>query len=144
MKTLLLALVGPGKTPGTREGSIRGLVGVGKEAVRKGLVRGGGARVIGNECTGSQKTEERALSGAVMVCSFNALLMSSNSRVINKDALKILQPPSDGMTESLDTSSPIYTRLRELLGEYFAERVAVDAAWAQELIGGGVSDGYDS
>jgi transcription initiation factor TFIID subunit 6 len=50
MKTLLLALISPGKSKGTREGAIRGLVGVGKEAVRKGLVEGGGAKVVGSEC----------------------------------------------------------------------------------------------
>lgn len=49
MKTLLLALISPGKSQGTREGAIRGLVGVGKEAVRKGLVEGGGAKVVGAE-----------------------------------------------------------------------------------------------
>lgn len=50
MKTLLLALISPGKGKGTREGAIRGLMGVGKEAVRKGLVEGGGAKVVGSEC----------------------------------------------------------------------------------------------
>jgi len=49
MKTLLLALISPGKSHGTREGAIRGLVGVGKEAVRKGLVEGGGAKVVAAE-----------------------------------------------------------------------------------------------
>lgn len=49
MKTLLLALISPGKSKGTREGAIRGLMGVGKEAVRKGLVDGGGVRVVGSE-----------------------------------------------------------------------------------------------
>jgi len=49
MKTLLLALISPGKSSGTREGAIRGLVGVGKEAVRKGLVEGGGAKVVAAE-----------------------------------------------------------------------------------------------
>lgn len=50
MKTLLLALISPGKSKGTREGAIRGLMGVGKEAIRKGLVEGGGAKVVGSEC----------------------------------------------------------------------------------------------
>ena len=49
MKTLLFALISPGKSRGTREGAIRGLMGVGKEAIRKGLVEGGGAKVVGNE-----------------------------------------------------------------------------------------------
>ena len=50
MKTLLLALISPTKSKGTREGAIRGLIGVGKEAVRKGLVESGGAKVVGSEC----------------------------------------------------------------------------------------------
>lgn len=68
MKTLLLALISPGKSHGTREGAVRGLMGVGKEAVRKGLVDAGGARVVANECPGSN-IEELALLNAVMVCS---------------------------------------------------------------------------
>ena len=55
MKTLLLALISPGKCHGTREGAIRGLVGVGKEAVRKGLVEGGGAKVVAAECGGAER-----------------------------------------------------------------------------------------
>jgi transcription initiation factor TFIID subunit 6 len=49
MKTLLLALISPGKTEGTREGAVWGLVGVGKEAVRKGLIEGGGAKLVESE-----------------------------------------------------------------------------------------------
>ena len=50
MKTLLLALLSNGKSQNTREGAVRGLMGVGKEAVRKGLVEGGGAKVIARLC----------------------------------------------------------------------------------------------
>jgi transcription initiation factor TFIID subunit 6 len=64
MKTLLLALISPGKSKGTREGAIRGLVGVGKEAVRKGLVEGGGAKVVGSECLNG---ESGPLVDSVMV-----------------------------------------------------------------------------
>lgn len=56
MKTLLLALISPGKSKGTREGAIRGLMGVGKEAIRKGLVEGGGAKVVGSECIMGEKS----------------------------------------------------------------------------------------
>lgn len=49
MKTLLLALISPDRSQGTREGAIRGLVGVGKEAVRKGLVECGGAKAVASE-----------------------------------------------------------------------------------------------
>ena len=51
MKTLLVALVSPEKSKGTREGAVRGLTGVGREAVRKGLIEAGGTRLIGDECT---------------------------------------------------------------------------------------------
>lgn len=64
MKTLLLALISPSKSPGTRHGAIQGLVGVGKEAVRKGLVESGGAKVIGSECEAHPE-----LADSVMVCS---------------------------------------------------------------------------
>jgi len=50
MKTLLITFISSDKSKGTREGAIRGLVGIGKEAVRKGLVDGGGVKVVGSEC----------------------------------------------------------------------------------------------
>jgi hypothetical protein len=65
MKTLLLALISAGKSKGTREGAIRGLIGVGKEAVRKGLIEGGGAMIVGSECFPG---EAGPLVNAVMVC----------------------------------------------------------------------------
>lgn len=74
MKTLLLALISPGKSHGTREGAIRGLVGVGKEAVRKGLVEGGGAKVVGAEWESGEGGRSAGLVNSVMVrlgtCSF--------------------------------------------------------------------------
>jgi transcription initiation factor TFIID subunit 6 len=54
MKTLLLALISVEKSKGTRAGAIRGLVGVGKEAIAKGLVEGGGAKVVGSECVNGE------------------------------------------------------------------------------------------
>ncbi|KAF8074017.1 TATA box binding protein associated factor-domain-containing protein [Lyophyllum atratum] len=71
MKTLLLALISPGKSKGTREGAIRGLLGVGKEAVRKGLVEGGGAKVVESECRIGG--ESGALINSVMVCHMSFL-----------------------------------------------------------------------
>ena len=67
MKTLLLALISPGKSHGTREGAIRGLVGVGKEAVRKGLVEGGGAKVVGAEWESGEGGRSTGLVNSVMV-----------------------------------------------------------------------------
>ena len=64
MKTLLVALISPGKSKGTREGAVRGLVAVGKEAVRKGLIEGGGAKLIGSECSPG---DTNPVVGAVLV-----------------------------------------------------------------------------
>jgi len=66
MKTLLVALISSDKSKGTREGAIRGLVGIGKEAVRKGLVEGGGVKVVGSECSSG---ETGPLVESVMVSS---------------------------------------------------------------------------
>ena len=69
MKTLLLALISPGKSTGTREGAIRGLVGVGKEAVRKGLVEGGGAKVVAAEWESAGRPTHSTLINSVVVSS---------------------------------------------------------------------------
>jgi len=50
MKTLLVALISSDKSKGTLEGAIRDLEEIGKEAVRKGLVEGGGVKVVGSKC----------------------------------------------------------------------------------------------
>ncbi|EKM79555.1 hypothetical protein AGABI1DRAFT_74664, partial [Agaricus bisporus var. burnettii JB137-S8] len=119
MKTLLLALISPGKSRGTREGAVRGLMGVGKEAVRKGLVDAGGARVIANEYTGTS-AEEQALLEAVT------------------EALQVLRPMTE-MSDSLDSGNEedaaIARRLQEAIGDQFAGRVAVDRVWAREVLG---------
>ncbi|KAJ3712966.1 TATA box binding protein associated factor-domain-containing protein [Lentinula raphanica] len=132
MKTLLLALISPGKSKGTREGAIRGLIGVGKEAVRQGLVESGGAKVVGIEVQQEMGNvvEDEALKKAVM------------------DALHVLRPPSDSeMSDSLNLSDEadlqVDTRLHDVLGEYFALYVGRDAAWAKAIIGGNLNDGLD-
>ena len=74
MKTLLLALISSGKTEGTREGAIRGLVGVGKEAVRKGLVDGGGAKLVESEF--QDPNEHGAVLNSVLVNTIRILSYS--------------------------------------------------------------------
>jgi transcription initiation factor TFIID subunit 6 len=113
MKTLLVALVSPDKARGTRDGAVRGLAGVGKEAVRRGLVDAGGARVVGSEL---MPGEEGGLGDAVI------------------DALKMLHPPSSNPTP-VDPSSDLYTRLQEVMGDYFSDRLAGDHEWAEGILG---------
>ncbi|KIK64009.1 hypothetical protein GYMLUDRAFT_427095 [Collybiopsis luxurians FD-317 M1] len=123
MKTLLLALISPGKSKGTREGAIRGLIGVGKEAVRKGLVDSGGAKVVGSEVENDMEwAENEVLIKAVM------------------DALRVLHPPSDSeMTDSLNLANEAdlqtSMQLHEILGDFFAGKVEGDAAWARAILG---------
>lgn len=111
----------PPKPLGTREGAIRGLIGIGKEAVRKGILEGGGARIVGEEITASGGEGVNSVVEAVMM------------------ALDTLQPPS-GMPETLDPSreedGKLITQLHDLLGDFFASRVVSrgDRGWAAGLV----------
>jgi len=110
MKTLLLALLAPERGPGTRLGALRGLIGVGKEAVRKGILDAGGARALG---------AEPGVVGAVF------------------EALEVLHPPSErpvplNLGDADDAR--IAERLRDSLGDFFAERLMGDAAWARGVL----------
>ncbi|PCH39838.1 TAF-domain-containing protein [Wolfiporia cocos MD-104 SS10] len=118
MKTLLLALISPGKSRNTREGAIRGLVGIGKEAVRKGLVEGGGAKVVGSECMPGQEGE---LVDSVM------------------DALQVLHPSSMApvpLDEADEQDAAVVRQLKEVLGDFFAEKLMADSAWARAILAG--------
>ncbi|KAI0917176.1 hypothetical protein AcW1_007560 [Taiwanofungus camphoratus] len=120
MKTLLLALIQPGKSRGTREGAIRGLVGVGKEAVRKGLVDGGGAKVVGSECLPGE-TGPSSISDTVM------------------DAFKVLHPPSTApvsLDSKNDQDANVIKQMQDVLGEFFTERLLSDAVWARGILAG--------
>ena len=64
MKTLPLALVSIGERKGTREGVIRSLAGVGRDAVRKVLINGHGAKGVARE---SQVPGYDSLAGTVIV-----------------------------------------------------------------------------
>jgi len=118
MKTLLVALIGPNKSKQTREGAVQGLMGVGKEAVRKGLVEGGGARVIGNE---SSQPENSPVVSAVM------------------DAFRMLSTPSTqprALNPSDSTDAGLISELRITLGDFFMDRVSRDAEWAKDILHG--------
>ncbi|KLO08552.1 TAF-domain-containing protein [Schizopora paradoxa] len=116
MKTLLVALISPGKGKGTREGAVRGLIGVGKEAVRKGLLEGGGAKLIGSECSSG---EASPVVGAVL------------------DALRLLAPSSAQprpLSPQNQEDVSVMTSLAALLGPFFAARVAPDGEWGRTIL----------
>ncbi|KAH8100857.1 transcription initiation factor TFIID complex subunit [Cristinia sonorae] len=118
MKTLLLALISDGKSKGTREGAIRGLMGVGKEAIRKGLVEGGGAKVVGNELT---MGETGSIVDSVMA------------------AFQVLHPASSTpvpLDKNSQDDSDVVAQLRDTLGDFFARKLLHDGAWARGVITG--------
>lgn len=139
MKTLLLALISPGKSMGTREGAVRGLMGVGKEATRKGLVESGGVRVIGDELETESGTE--SIVGAVFVRGF---LLYCFPFTLDKDdlqdALIFLRSPSPAppvpLEHDSDTEKATVDRLRETFGDYFARRIMNDGDWAKAILSG--------
>jgi len=112
---------GTPKPLGTREGAIRGLVGIGKEAVRKGVLEGGGARAVGEECAAS---DDECVDGVV-----DAIMM----------ALQTLSPGSD-MPEALDRNREedveLIARLTDMLGDFFASKVVTrgDRAWVTGIV----------
>ncbi|KAI6044858.1 TATA box binding protein associated factor-domain-containing protein [Pisolithus marmoratus] len=114
MKTLLVALLAPPKPLGTREGAIRGLIGIGKEAVKKGILEGGGARIVGEEITASRGEGASGVVEAVMM------------------ALDTLQH----WIPSREEDEKLIGQLRDLLGEFFASRVISrgDRGWAASLV----------
>ncbi|KAJ7578180.1 transcription initiation factor TFIID complex 60 kDa subunit [Mycena floridula] len=119
IKVLLFALISPEKgSAGTREGAVRGLMGVGKEAVRKGLLENGGAKIVSSEYLKTGESE--SLVDSVV------------------EALEVLKPWS-AMVENLDESNPadaeVLVRLRDVLGDFFADRLTGDAAWARAVLG---------
>ncbi|KAH9949792.1 transcription initiation factor TFIID complex subunit [Amylocystis lapponica] len=123
MKTLLLALISQGKSRGTREGAIRGLMGVGKEAVRKGLVEGGGAKVVGSECYAG---EMGSLADSVMVRLQDALLFMLHPRSADPVPLDV----------GLEADGSAIAQVREVLGDFFAQRLVGDSAWVRGILAG--------
>lgn len=133
MKTLLLGLLGPNKAKGTREGAVMGLVAVGKEAVRKGLIGLGGAKHIGNELVtamstgrvrdmiGSEGLREEVLRALRMMCGL----------LEEKGMDRMMVPLEEGNEEDGELGG----RLREAVGEYFAERVWGDKVWVKAILG---------
>jgi len=126
---------------------------VGKEAVRKGLVDGGGARVVGRLWERVQgvgggsmmhEEEEEEASPEEVQGLVNSVM----------DALRALKPSSQSTSQSMsmDTSSPlnptsnaadahVHDKLVDVLGSYFANQVAGagdGAGWAREILGLGL------
>ncbi|KAI8978714.1 transcription initiation factor TFIID complex subunit [Trametes punicea] len=116
VKTLIVGLIGEGKSRSTREGAIRGLMGIGKEAVRQGLVKHQGAKVVGDEC---MPGESSPLVDLVI------------------EGLKMIHPPSTHpvpLNPDSSADASVIEELRTVLGSFFAERVIGDSAWARGIL----------
>lgn len=135
MKTLLVGLVGINKAKGTREGAVMGLTAVGKEAVRQGLLGKNGAKVIGNELTaakgtgrirdviGSEGLREEVLRALRMMCGLEEEGGASMDRMMI------------GLEDRSEEDRELDRRLRDVLGDYFAERVKGDKEWVKAILG---------
>ncbi|KAF4617682.1 hypothetical protein D9613_006266 [Agrocybe pediades] len=143
MKTLLLALISGNKSVGTREGAIRGLVGVGKEAVRKGLVEGGGARVVGGlwerSRNGMHDEDMEGMEGLVdSVTDALRSLKPSSSQAAAVSSMHMMDTSSPLDPNANEADAEVYEKLTEVLGEFFARQVASASdgrAWAREVLG---------
>lgn len=71
VKMLIVGLIETKKPRATNEGAIRGLMAIGKEAVRLGLVDRQGAKVVGEKC---MPGESSTLVDLVMVSMFDCIL----------------------------------------------------------------------
>lgn len=78
-KTLLAALIEPGRMLGTREGALRGLISVGREAVKRGLVQASGAKIVSDDMDRAREMgmDTRGVEQALMVCVFLAFLCTN-------------------------------------------------------------------
>ncbi|KAI0372337.1 transcription initiation factor TFIID complex subunit [Pilatotrama ljubarskyi] len=121
VKTLIVGLIGEGKSRSTREGAIRGLMGIGKEAVRQGLVKHKGAKVVGDECMPGESSP------------LVELVMYRH----NQEGFRMIHPPSAQPVPLHPDSggdASILEELRSNLGDFFAERVMGDGAWARGIL----------
>ncbi|KAH7096406.1 TAF-domain-containing protein [Auriculariales sp. MPI-PUGE-AT-0066] len=111
-KTLLVALLGSGKSSGAREGAVRGLTCLGREAVRMGLFDANGLRLLADEHASDTNVVEATL-----------------------DALRAIHPSSANTSNPYTppVDSPDAPFLREVLGEPFASRVLQDPEWSAGL-----------
>lgn len=77
VKTLIVGLIEDKKSRATHEGAIRGLMAIGKEAVRLGLVSREGAKVVGEKCMPGESSQ---LVDLVMVGSRSLFATSPSIR----------------------------------------------------------------
>ncbi|TBU59054.1 TAF-domain-containing protein [Dichomitus squalens] len=116
VKTLIVGLIDNKKSRATHEGAIRGLMAIGKEALRQGLVNRSGARTVGEKCMPGESSQ---LVELVM------------------DGLKLIHPPSAHpvpLDPNSSADSELIEKLHATLGDFFAERVVSDAEWARGIL----------
>ncbi len=141
VKMLIVGLIEPKKPRATNEGAIRGLMAIGKEAVRLGLVDRQGARIVGEKCMPGESSQlvDLVLVSPDALLSILGAYTHSRRYVTSRSqaSFRMLHPPSTHPVP-LDTNSgadqALIERLHAQLGEFFAERVVGDAAWARGIL----------
>ena len=136
VKMLIVGLIEHKKSRQTNEGAIRGLMAIGKEAVRLGLVDRQGAKIVGEKC---MPGEQSTLVDLVMVrAPFSVLrIYISSCPIVFQEALRMLHPPSQHpvpLNPNSGADSAIIEKLHTQLGDFFAERVVGDSAWARGIL----------
>ncbi|KAH9924354.1 TAF-domain-containing protein [Epithele typhae] len=116
VKTLIVGLIEHKKTRATHEGAIRGLMAIGKEAVRLGLVSREGAKVVGEKC---MPGESSSLVELVMA------------------GFRMLYPPSAHpvpLNPYSEADRAVIEQLQSTLGDFFADAVQGDSVWARGIL----------
>lgn len=114
-------------------------MGVGKEAIRKGLIEGGGAKVVGSECIPGEKSSVVDAAMVSVTQLYRTPLPHCLISLGCQAAFRVLQQPSIRpvrLDPSSDEDSKVMGQLLETLGKFFGERLAGDGAWARGVLGG--------
>lgn len=80
--------------PGTREGAVRGLMSIGREAIYKGLIEGGALHSVGEEVTALASSSSSSSLSPSSSTTVNPTLAATNLSNAIVDALDVLIPPS--------------------------------------------------
>ena len=137
VKMLIVGLIEPKKSRATNEGAVRGLMAIGKEAVRLGLVERQGAKLVGEKCMPGESSQLVELIMVRPQCIHPVHVLTHL-----QESFRMLHPPS-ARPVPLDPNSgadqAVIEKLHAQLGDFFAERIVGDAAWARGILSDDVS-----
>lgn len=86
---------------GTREGALRGLVSVGKEAVRRGVVQAGGGKIVGED---TERAKEMGIDTTGVEQAMMVPISSRTSPQLGYSFSPFFYPPKKGCPRNATTS----------------------------------------